>query len=256
MTNTILYDATDPSLIPDGPLLAGYINGKYPSYYQIAIDHPQSQVLTITVKAHNPNGSYVIADILDIESGDATPDEAPGWTQAMRALSRPIIWNYCSRLGTWPDTQSAYLLNGVLDPDYWIADYTGQPHLVPGSVATQWTDHLDEYDISQTNGVIPGSLPIPPPPLPTYPPYQVGDKTMNLVAVKVGPNGCGWLPTSIPWSTFQAATIQGSDPNTDGTGDGEYWPGYAQAQNRNGKVLVCVIGSPPGVRNVFVLTSS
>lgn len=255
MTTIEMYDATNASLIPPGQLLAGYINGKYQSYYQIASDHPTSTVLTITVKAKNSDGSYVIADILDIENLDATPDEAPGWTQAMRALHRPIIWNYCSRLGTWPDTKSAFVSANVAQPDYWVADYTGQPHLLPGTVSTQWTDHLDEYDISLA--LWPLNTPTPPtPPLPTYPPYKVGADTMNPVAVKIGANGCGWIPTNIPWATFKAATIQGSDPNTDGSGDGAYWPGYAQAQNRNGMVLVCVIGAIPNtVRNVFVLTS-
>lgn len=252
---TTMYDATNPATIPDGPLLAGYINGRWPSYYQIAIDHPQSQVLAITVKAKNSDGSYVAADILDVEKGDATPDEAPGWTTAMRVLHRPIITPYCSRLGTWPDTKAAFVSANVALPDFWIADYTGQPHLVPGSVATQWTDNANLYDISQTNGVWPSSA-LPSAPLPPITSYPVGAKIMNVVAVKAGANGCGWIPTSIPWAIFQAATIQGSDPATDGTGDSEYWPGYAQVQNRNGKVLVCIIGCIPNtVRNVFVLTS-
>lgn len=254
MTN-VMYDATNPSLIPDGPLLAGYINGKWPSYYQIAIDHPHSTVLTITVKAHNSDGSYVIADILDIESGDATPSEAPGWTQAMRALHRPVIANYCSRLATWPGTKAAYLSDGVPTPDFWIADYTGQPHLVPFSVATQWTDHLNEYDISQTNGTWPMSpTPIPPIPLPPIVTVPVGDKVRSTVAVLTDANGNGWLPTNIPWGTFQAATLGGSDP--DPAADGVYWPGYCKVQNRNGNVLVSVVGClPKTVQNVYVLTS-
>jgi hypothetical protein len=255
MTNT-LYDSTNPSLIPSGPYLAGYINGLYPSYYQIVINNPTSDVLSITVKAKNSDGSYVAADILDIENGDATPDEAPGWTQAMRALRRPIIWNYCSRLGTWPDTKAAYVSLGVPAPDYWIADYTGQPHLVPGSFSTQWTDHDNDYDISQTLlGITPTPIPpIPPTPLPPITSYPVGELTMKVVAIKADINGNGYLPTGIPWSTFQSATIQGSDPAPDG--DNEYWPGYCQAQNRNGMVTLCIIGCLPSVvRNVFVLTS-
>lgn len=252
---TILYDSTDASIIPPNPLLAGYINGRYPSYYQMVLNNPTSTVLSITVKAHNTDGAYVVADILDIESGDATPSEAPGWTQAMRALSRPIIWNYCSRLGTWPDTKAAYLSNGIPTPDFWIADYTGQPHLVPGSVATQWTDHLGQYDISLTNGSWPLSPLVPPSPLPPIQTYSVGDKTMNIVAIRTDANGNGYLLTDIPWGNFQAATIQGSDP--DPAVDNAYWPGYCQVQQRNGKTLVSIIACPPNtVRNVFILTSA
>jgi hypothetical protein len=252
VTANTMYDSIDASAVPANPLLAGYINGKWQSYYQMAADNPTSTVLSITVKAHNSDGSWVAADILDVESGDATPAEAPGWTQAMRALHRPVITPYCSRLGTWPATKAAFVSQKVALPDFWVADYTTQPHLVPGSVATQWTD-TGPYDISLTNGYWPlsGVVPPEPPPVTTYP---VGALTMNVVAVQTDANGNGWLPTSLNWSDFQSATIQGSDPSSDA--DKEYWPGYAQAQNRNGKILVCVIGCIPNtVRNVFVLTA-
>jgi hypothetical protein len=252
MTTDVMYDSISASSIPpNATLMAGYINGKaqWQSYYQMAIDHPNDTVLSISVAAHGTSG-YVASDILDIENGDASPDDAPGWTTAMRALNRPIITNYCSRLGTWPATQKAYKTQNVLPPDFWIADYTTQPHLVPGSVATQWID-AGPYDISLTNGTWPLS-PITPPVI--NPPYKVGIYTMNPVAIQTDKNGNGWLPTSLPWSTFVAATIQGSDPSPDA--DNAYWPGVAKVQNRNGYILVSVVGSLPlSTINVFVATN-
>jgi hypothetical protein len=53
-------------------------------------------------------------------------------------------------------------LAGVVPPHYWIADYTDHEHLVPGSVATQWTD-AGPYDISETDGIWP-ARPVPPAP--------------------------------------------------------------------------------------------
>lgn len=249
-----MFDSTNGDNIPaNAVLMAGYINGKWQSYYVMVSRFGATvTILTITVKAHNPDGSYVIADILDVENGDATPEEAPGWTNAMRLLDRPIITPYCSRLGTWPATLAAFKAQNIALPDFWIADQTNSPHLVPGSVVTQWTDNQNLYDKSLTNGVWPYPPTPPTPPLPPIISTPVGDKVQNLVAVKADANGNGDLHTNIPWSTFQAATIQGSDPEADGV----YWPGYAQAQDRDGKVLVCIIGCLPNiVRNVFVLTS-
>ena len=62
----------------------------------------------------------------------------------------------------WPAVKAAVAAAGITPPDYWIADYTGQNHLVPGSVATQWAD-MGPYDISETNGTWP-AVPVPPAP--------------------------------------------------------------------------------------------
>lgn len=251
MTNT-LYDSTNAANIPSyATLMAGYINGKWPSYYNMAIRFPTATVLTITVKAHNPDGSYVVADILDVEAGDALPAEAPGWVAAMRQLNRPVIAPYCSRLGTWQDTIKAF--QGAPLPDFWVADYTGQPHLVPGSVATQWTDHANIYDISLTNGSWPLSTPIPPTP-PINPPYPVGAYMMNTVSVRTDANGNGYQTTNIPFATFVAATINGSDPSA--TADNAYWPGYCKVQNRDSMVLVSVIGCLPNTTQVVYVATA
>jgi hypothetical protein len=252
---TTMYDSTNAADVPSGgSLYAGYINGKYQSYYGMVQRFGTNNVLSITVMAHTGlTDGWVAADILDIESGDALPSEAPGWVTEMRDLARPIITCYCSRKGTWPATLAAFQAAKVPLPDFWIADYTNQPHLVPGSVATQWTD-TGPYDISLTNGSWPLSTAVLPDPLPPIQTYPVGARTMNVVAVKTDTNGNGYLPTSIPWSSFCAATIGGSDP--DPSADDAYWPGYCKVQNRSGMVLVSVVGClPSSVQNVFVLTS-
>jgi len=248
-----MYDSVNAADIPSSSTLqAGYINGKYQSYYPM-VARFGSSTLSITISAHNPDGSYVAADILDVEKGDAQPSEVPGWVAAMRALNRPVITVYCSRLATWPATQSAIAQSKITPPDYWIADYTQQSHLVPGSVATQWTD-AGPYDISITNGYWPLSTPITQPSPITSTPTQSGEYVLNTVAIQTDKNGNGFLPTDLPWSSFVAATIQGSDPAQ--TADDAYWPGYAKVQNRSGNILVSVVGSLPlSTINVFVSTS-
>jgi hypothetical protein len=107
---------------------------------------------------------------------------------------------------------------------------------------------------------IPELITISTPPLSTLPPpppitsINVGEYVVSTVAINTDKNGNGWLPTSIPWATFLAATIQGSDPSP--TADNSYWPGYCKVQNRSGNVLVSVIGCLPlSTINVFVATA-
>jgi hypothetical protein len=72
---------------------------------------------------------------------------------------------------------------------------------------------------------------------------------LAVVEVPTGPHGDGWVLTSIPWSSFIAATIQGSDPAV----DGRYWPGCAHVQERTERVLVSVTGCLPLItQTVFV----
>lgn len=152
-----LYDSTRPSLIPaNAPAVAGYVNGEFAWSLADWARFSTPYKKTITVNAKTP------ADILDIERFNATSDQAPGWTSLARraGIVRPTL--YCSRLGTWPDTQKAM---GKTPVDYWIADYTTSAHLVPGSVATQWTDQGDRYDLSVADQAwLAGGLPQPPPP--------------------------------------------------------------------------------------------
>lgn len=60
--------------------------------------------------------------VLDVEPGDATPAQAPGWAKMRRAagLATPTI--YCNA-STWPSVQQAFRDQGVAQPLYWIARY-------------------------------------------------------------------------------------------------------------------------------------
>jgi len=160
-----MYDGVDPAQVPAGAqVYAGYVNGNWQTYEPLKVKFPNAQHVSIAVN------TSADADVLDCETGDATAQDAVAWVQRQRARGAdPTV--YCSRIGAagygWPWVQQAFHNAGVAQPHYWIADYTGAPHLVPGSVATQWIDH-GGYDESATNGVWPvaglhSTIPAPSP---------------------------------------------------------------------------------------------
>lgn len=163
---TTMYDSTSPQNIPaDAQAVARYINGLYfwPDDQIARFTGVPNKTITINTSAD--------ADVLDVEGGDATALESVAWVQRQRSRGiEPTV--YCSREGAagygWPWVQSAFTAAGLPFPHFWIADYTDESHLVPGSSATQWTDHGDLYDISEADPTwLGGTPPKPTPPPPT-----------------------------------------------------------------------------------------
>jgi acylpyruvate hydrolase len=119
---------------PDAAMVAGYVNGNY-AWAQADWDlFPHANHVTISITASANAG-----DVLDVEPGNATPEQTAGWIEQRKASGyyRPTI--YCN-LGTIPAVRQgtgAYILG--VDYDIWVADWTGSPHEVtaPGTpVAT------------------------------------------------------------------------------------------------------------------------
>jgi len=81
-------------------------------------------------------------DILDIENGDATPADAPGWCDRFDRVGRRAPTLYCSR-SAWPDVQAAI---GNRKADFWISTLDGTT-FVRGAVAVQYKD-FGGYDES------------------------------------------------------------------------------------------------------------
>jgi hypothetical protein len=168
-----MYDAVDVAAIPAGAqIVAGYVDGNWPTYTEVVKAFPNAQTVSITVKGA-PG-----ARVADCESGDLTPQSAAGWAKAeIAAGRRPTI--YYSRANA--AAVSAALQNtgvAISEVDFWVADWTGSEHLVAGSVATQWADPPSSggnYDISETveswptvptpePGPVPNPAPAPAPP--------------------------------------------------------------------------------------------
>ncbi|MHB8671866.1 MAG: glycoside hydrolase family 25 domain-containing protein [Acidimicrobiales bacterium] len=128
----IMYDVVDAGAAPtDGDLYAGYIDGAYRSYDALVGRFPDRIHVAIAVFASTDAGQ-----VLDVEQGDATPAQAPGWALRARARGQePTI--YCSA-SVWPDVRAAFGAQGVAEPHYWIAHYDDDPTMPAGAVAKQY----------------------------------------------------------------------------------------------------------------------
>ncbi len=161
MTPLTIYDAVQVSALPSGGAYLGYVDGGYVTYPLVREMYPTALILPITVAGE------VAAKICDVEGGDATPEIAAEGVR--RGLYDTI---YCN-LSTQPLVAAA--CQG-LDWNWYAADPTGWPHIVVGSVATQWgwpgIGSPGNYDISWTDGVWPG---VTPPKAQVLPDDMIGD---------------------------------------------------------------------------------
>jgi hypothetical protein len=128
---------------PHATKIAGYDNGYY-AWTQAEWDlFPHADHIHISVTASASTG-----DVLDVEIGDATPDQTHGWISMRKSagLFRPTI--YCS-LGTVPAVRNGtreYILGK--DYDIWVARYDGSTlNVYTGTVAKQYAA-LTDYDLS------------------------------------------------------------------------------------------------------------
>lgn len=143
-----MYDAIYPQNIPaDAEYAGGYVDGNWPWAKTNPNMFPKARIFRFAVFA-----SDIDADCLDIENGNATPAQAPGWATRRRALGKqPEV--YCSRLGSygWQIVQNAFNAAKVAQPYYIIADYNGKRDLpvLNGitAIAHQYVD-VGPYDKS------------------------------------------------------------------------------------------------------------
>lgn len=137
------YDSVDISAIPKNPqVVMCYDDGKFRNVDMARRLFPHAHVLRIAVFAKDDG------DVLDVERGDASPGEAPGWfeRQAHNGVWRPCI--YMSR-SVMPEVQKAMEDFHIPRAEYrlWSASYDTDasghhfPHIDPGADGTQWTDN-------------------------------------------------------------------------------------------------------------------
>jgi hypothetical protein len=139
-----MYDSTNVSNIPHGAVaVAGYVNGSFANFNEMVKAFPHAKHLSIAVTSHAD------AHCLDIETGDATPADAPAWVrrQHARGIKRPIVY---ANTSTMPAVIAALEHNGIKRNEFlvWTAHYTNIPHIEPGSDATQFEDHKELFDVS------------------------------------------------------------------------------------------------------------
>lgn len=169
----------DSTTLSDVPLtvnvVATYINGHIgvstPAQLEARFPHAKYGHVWIDVTGANAN----TADVLDVETGDATPAIANLWLQSWRVLKRttfPVI--YCNRSNQAAVVAACASGGSILGKHYglWIATLDGTQVSGNGIVACQWKGakqtgaNYDEslvYDSSIWLPVAPAPVPAPTP---------------------------------------------------------------------------------------------
>lgn len=214
-----LYDSVNINAIPANPeMVAGYVNGRWPTYNSLIQKFPQAVHVSIAVTANAD------AQVLDVETGDATPGQAPAWAQRQRQEGRdPTV--YCNS-STWGAVRQAFQNARVAEPHYWIAQYDNNPTIPAGAVAKQYrSDTNQDLDYSVVADYWPGvdSAPAPPPPVPapTYTQIQGDpDVAVRIVdTIRTDGNGSGWNVVAADLNKIVSISVEGFDPATQGV----YW---------------------------------
>jgi len=170
-----MYDDINLNLIPkNAEAVAGYVNGRWPTYKEVVRRWPKAHHLSIAVS------SNADADCLDVEPGDATNAVAPAWVRKQMSLgvARPVVYTSVSNAkALLAELGKAGI--GRHQVRLWTAHYTGKEHLCGPKCgfgmnttadATQWTDRALGRSLDQSLAVDTffdrGATPAPPKPRP------------------------------------------------------------------------------------------
>jgi hypothetical protein len=89
---TVMFDSVEAHLIPtDAPAVAGYVDGAFENYNELKDRFPHAKHASIAVRSSSD------ADILDVERGDASPDQVPDWVKRQlnhrKTGAKPGLYN-------------------------------------------------------------------------------------------------------------------------------------------------------------------
>lgn len=150
----IMYDTINTSIsdIPPNPqMVAGYVDGLYAWNQADWNRFPDAVKIRIAVFSNTNDGH-----VLDVEPGNATPAQAPGWVTLRRAsgLATPTI--YVSE-GSWDAVWNQFVSQKVEQPLYWVAQYDGSPVIPHGAIAKQYfSSNKPNFDSSVVADYWPG----------------------------------------------------------------------------------------------------
>lgn len=146
-----MFDAVTPANIPaNAQMVAGYLPPSRFAWSQASWDRfPNAAKVRIAVRASTNDGH-----VLDVEAGDATPAQAPGWARMRRASGYATPAIYCS-VSVQSQVIDAFNQAGEPLPLWWLAHYDNVDALPAGAVAKQYADP-GPYDRSIVADVWPG----------------------------------------------------------------------------------------------------
>ena len=160
-----MADSVTVSNLPEGFDVYGcYDDGLYNNVAECKARFPDKPIVIFTVFAEDE-----IGDCLDVETGDASPSQAPTWVVRRRLAGHigPLV--YCSE-SIWSDVRAQFDIQKVAEPGYIVAGYPGSAGpggmYPPPAVGHQWIDR-GPYDESVLVDYLPGIDPPPPVPTPT-----------------------------------------------------------------------------------------
>jgi hypothetical protein len=141
-----MYDTVTLGSVPTAPFaLGGYTSGFWPTYLPLRQRYPQAHTVSIAVTSSHR------ANCLDVEPGDASPGEAPGWVwvEIHLGVAKPCV--YSSYFEFIEEIRPLLQRAGIGRAQIfeWDADYLGCPRLDATFDATQCTNralgrNLDE----------------------------------------------------------------------------------------------------------------
>lgn len=159
-----MFDDVNVSLIPkNAEAVAGYVDGHFQTWAKVAAGWPKAKKLRIAVFGQD-NG-----DCLDVEPGDASIMQAPGWVKRQIAnwhksphdVARPVVYTSASQLQKLVVTMTKAGLRFGQDYLVWSAHYDPKrgAHLCSPTCgfgikvtahATQYTDHADGVSLDES----------------------------------------------------------------------------------------------------------
>lgn len=223
----VMFDSISVSQIPSDALyVAGYLNGRWPTYPALKRAFPHAHLLSIAV------GAAIDADCLDVETGDATVSQAPNWVkrQIARGVYRPVVYANAS---TMPVLLAALEAAGIKRKAVrlWSAHYGAGQHIcgpgtcdypgIPACDGTQWTDNALGLDLDESLLLDDFFAPRPAPHHRRHETVQL-PQTLGYTAVSI-PAGVGHVLLSVgantarlryqflPGGTWQALTLVAQD---------------------------------------------
>lgn len=139
MRQITMYDSIDLSQIPENAdAVAGYVGGRWPTFNALGEGWPHAHRLSVAVFASED------AVCLDVEKGDAIPEQAPPWVgrQLARGVKRPVVYSSLSQM---QEVISNLVHSGILRSQFrvWTAHYTGHSHLCSPMCGFGFRDHAD-----------------------------------------------------------------------------------------------------------------
>lgn len=146
-----MYDAVVVDHIPkDAKAVAGYVNGNYQTFPSLKAGWPKARKVSIAVT------SSVDAHCLDVEPGDATNGDAPGWffRHDRKKYGKAIFYTSASNVAP---LMAVLEQAGIKRADFkvWAAHFTNHRHVCspdvcgyPSADGTQFTTHQESLDES------------------------------------------------------------------------------------------------------------